>query len=239
MYRNFILKTGLVALLCTSGFSNTNAQMKSAPTKKPYFSTGIDGYILSTTLKQHSGQSTTLSTPRFTGFVNVGVNLNYDFNKNVGLFTGLNVKNIGFIEKYSTPDSTVKRRVYTFGIPLALKLGDVKYGSYFIVGGGIDFPFNYREKGFIKRGDKQKFNEWFSSRTPAGMPYVFIGAHLRPLLTVKLQYYPGNFMNPDFETVVPAGLPGVYPGTFKPYKDYDVKLIMLTLGFDISYYPKK
>jgi hypothetical protein len=220
----------LLLFLCLS--SATHAQKMGNPSHKPYFSTGGDGYILSTSFLQKPGASTKPTTPRFTALVNIGLNINYDFTKRMGVYAGLNIKNIGFIEKLENPDSTVKRRVYTFGIPVALKIGDVKYGSYFLVGGGVDFPFNYREKGFVKRSDKTKFNEWFSDRTPAAMPYVFVGVHLRPLLAVKVQYYPLNFMNSDYSYRDASG------SLQTPYRDYNVQLLMLTAGFDISYRPK-
>ncbi len=198
------------------------------PVQKLYLSSGIDGYVLSTaSLTKHDVSKMTI--PRFTAFFHVGVNANYDFNKNFGLFTGVNIKNIGFIEK--TGDVTTKRRVYTAGIPLALKLGNVRHGHYFMLGGGVDFPFNFKEKTYVKRSDKEKFNEWFSDRTPAVMPYVFVGAHVHPGLAVKLQYYPTNFLNADYSEAIEGGF-------YKPYADYDVKLMMLTLSFDISYYPK-
>lgn len=224
-------KTLLYTTLALLSWTTSNAQKLNTPlpTRKPYISTGMDGYILSTTLKQKAGEDLTFSTPRFTAFFHLGANINYDFNKNVGVFTGLNIKNIGFIEKINGTDSTIKRRVYTFGIPVGLKLGNVKHGSYLMLGGGVDFPFNYKEKGFVKRNDKAKFNEWFSNRTPAAMPYVFVGAHLRPMFAFKLTYYPSNFMNPNYELA----------NNDKPYANYDVQLVSLTFGFDISYRPKK
>lgn len=209
------------------------AQQMDRPAHKLYVSTGAEGFILSTTVQQKMGEATHLSTPRFTGLVNIGLNVNFDFTKRAGIYAGLSIKNIGFIEQFSNPDSTVKRRVYAFGIPMALKLGDVKYGSYLLVGGGVDFPFNYREKGFVKRGDKTKFNEWFSERTPRAMPYFFVGVHLRPAFTFKLQYYPFNFMNSGFSYIDPV------QGFESPYRNYNVKLLMLTAGFDIPYAPKK
>lgn len=194
----------------------------------------MDGLIFSTTLQQRTGQGLDFSTPRFTAFFHIGSNINYDFSDNVGLFTGFNIKNIGFIEKYQLPDSTVKRRVYTFGVPLGIKFGDLRYGSYVYAGGGIDFPFHFKEKGFITRSHKTKTQEWFSSRTPAAMPYVFIGAFLRPVMSIKLQYYPANFLNPDYkERIYTEDGPKIS----RPYEDYDVKLIMLTLGFNIKYRP--
>lgn len=233
-----IFKKLIVPALLLTGIGPVQAQFGTAqqqkmgtPTRRIYLSSGAEGYILSTTVKQQAGGKFELSTPRFTAFVNIGLNLNYDFSKNAGLYTGLHIKNIGFIEKRNNPDSTIKRRVYTFGVPLALKLGDVKYGSYFLIGGGLDFPFNFREKGFVRRGDKTKFNEWFSDRTPRVMPYVFVGVHLRPLLAFKLQYYPLNFMNQDYTYINANGLQ-------TPYAAYDVQLLMLTAGFDIPYRPK-
>ncbi len=225
-----LLTTALLSLgICTMTQAQST-QMKSV--NKPYWSTNIDGFILSTTIGSNAPVSgNSLTTPRFTGFLHIGANINYDFSNSVGIFTGINIKNIGFIEKYNNPDSTVKRRVYTFGIPLGFKFGNLKYGSFIIAGGGVDFPFNYKEKGFVDRGDKDKFNEWFSSRTPAVMPYVFVGAVLRPMMSIKLQYYPSNFMNTNYTTTVGNT-------TVAPYKGYDVKLIMLTLGFDINYRPR-
>ncbi len=233
MNKRFTLRSlllfGLICGYTSALFAQEKAQTPERPARKVYLSTGMDGYILSTSYLKKSFASEKLTTPRFTGFFHIGVNVNYDFSKKAGLFAGVSIKNIGFIEKFSNPDSTVKRRVYTIGIPVGLKLGNVTHGSYFLVGGGVDFPFNYKEKGFVKRSDKVKFNEWFSSRTPAVMPYVFIGAHLRPMFTAKLQYYPLNFLNTDFTE---AG------SMLKPYFGYDVKLIMLTFGIDISYRPK-
>src|SRR6185312_6277682 len=106
------------------------------------------------------------------------------------------LKNVGFIEKRA--DTTIKHRTYNLGIPIGLKFGNMRDRSYFFLGAGCDAPINYREKEFIKRGDKQKFNEWFSDRTPALMPYVFAGVSMAPGLTLKLQYYLNNYMNPDF-----------------------------------------
>lgn len=202
--------------------------------KKFYWSTGMDGYILSTSMMQKTGADNKLTTPRFTGFFHIGVHLNHDFSNSSGIYAGLNIKNIGFIEKYTNPDSTVKRRVYTLGIPVGLKFGNLGKGNYLLVGGGVDFPFNYKEKGFIKRSDKTKFNEWFSDRTARVMPYVFIGAHFRPLFSFKLQYYPVNFLNQDYTETA-----GITPVAIQPYKDYKkTQLIMATFGFDMNFRPK-
>lgn len=242
MKNNYMLKTAAVATMLAFT-SNAIAQeseakeelkatkqmmMKAPDIGKVYLTSGMDGNILSTAFMSMNGGDTKLTTPRFTTFFHIGTNFHYNFSTSFGIFTGVGIKNIGFIEKFDSPDSTVKRRVYTIGIPVGIKIGNMTEGSYFMLGGGIDMPFNFKEKGFIKRNDKVKFNEWFSSRTPAIMPYVFLGTRLRPGFIFKLQYYPGNFLNPDFKAADGS----------TPYAGYDVQLTTLSFGFNIPYRPK-
>jgi hypothetical protein len=207
------------------------AQMPKRPTHKVYLSTDFDIFLLSSSILDKGGSSK-LTPVRFTAIPFLGININYDLGKNFGLYTGVNIKNTGFIEKLHNPDSTIKRRAYTIGLPLGIKIGDVKYGNYVVLGVGADFPFNYKEKGYIRRGDKIKFNEWFSDRAVRVMPYAFIGAHLMPVLTLKFQYYPTNFLNQNYTTTNSLGQ------TIKPYEDYNVSTIMFTAGIDIPFSPK-
>src|SRR5690606_16411381 len=116
-------------------------------------------------------------------------------------------------------------RVYALGVPLAIKLGNLKERKFIFAGGGADLALNYKEKGFVNRGDKTKFHEWFSDRTPALMPYLFVGASVDPGLTLKVQYYPGNFLNPEFTPR--SGL--------QPYAGYHVHLFFVSLGVDLHY----
>ncbi|XZF16397.1 hypothetical protein ACTHGU_09670 [Chitinophagaceae bacterium MMS25-I14] len=198
------------------------------PVQRAYFTSGIDGMILSTSSMAKTGQSSELTTPRFSYFFNMGTYVNFDFGRHFGMYTGLDIKNLGFIEKVKGTDSTIKRRTYNLGIPLGIKIGNLAKRNYLLIGGGIDIPFNYKEKGFVKRGDKDKFNEWFSQRTPAIMPYLFVGAHIAPGISGKIQYYPGNFLNPDFEETKENV-------KSTPYKGYDVHLLMVSVGFDIKH----
>ena len=196
-----------------------------------YLATQMDGYILSTAMyKDIKVANSNIGTPRFTAFLHIGATAHYNFNSHVGLFSGLGIKNIGFIEKFDNNDSTVKRRVYTIGLPLGLKVGNM-YGTYGMIGGGVDFPFHFKEKGFVKRSNKVKDGEWFGQQTASVMPYVFVGAHFKPGLNVKLQYYPTNFMNPDYVKTVNNV-------SSTPYAGYNVNLAMVTLGIDIPYRPK-
>ncbi|RYG43789.1 MAG: hypothetical protein EOO01_20700 [Chitinophagaceae bacterium] len=226
-------KFTLLFLLTLSIVAGAAAQMMpKRPAKKVYISTDFDLFLLSSSILEKPGMDRKLTVPRFTAKPFLGINFNYDFGSSVGIFTGVSIKNMGFIEKFDNPDSTVKRRVYTIGAPLGIKIGDVKYGGYVILGVGADFPFHYKEKGYIKRNNKTKTGEWFSDRTPHVMPYAFIGAHLVPILTVKLQYYPANFLNQDYVSTDASG------NTVKPYAGYNVSTLMVTAGIDIPYSPR-
>ncbi len=205
--------------------------MKPLPPKKFYIGNSLDGGIFSTSISSKPGTDKELTTLRFTYFINFGFDFNYDFTNHFGAFTGIGIKNIGFIEKFPALDSTVKRRVYTLGVPVGLKFGNLNKRFLGFIGGGADLALNYREKGFIKRGDKEKFNEWFSDRTELIMPYVFAGVSVKPGITFKLQYYPQNFFNTDYTM-------GAGTTVVKPYAGYTTNLILLSLGMDIHYNKK-
>lgn len=199
---------------------------EAGPTRRWYASNSFDGAIFSSAVFEKPGDNRRLlPTVRFS-MLNIGYHFNYDFDEHFGFFTGLGIKNLGFIEKVA--DSTIKRRVYTIGIPIGFKLGNLQKRHYGFVGGGIDAPFNYREKGFVRRSDKDKFSEWFSDRTPDFMPYLFAGFSYGGGTTLKLQYYPGNFFNPEYNETND----GI---TTYPYRGYSAHIICITLGLDIHY----
>lgn len=165
--------------------------------------------------------------PRFTLFFNVGTNFNYDLGNSFGLFTGINIKNIGLITK-ENDSIKLKRRVYTLGVPIGFKIGDVKKGRFFFFGGAeCDLAFNYKEKQFQDGMKKKKFNEWFSDRTPLLMPSVFAGIRAYPGFGLKVQYYLNDFFNHDFTQTVGGA-------KVKPYEQLEAKLLFVTLSYDFG-----
>ena len=192
---------------------------------------GGDGPLLSFGDIKYAGEHVR-NIPRFTIFFNVGNNFNYDFGKNFGIFTGMNIKNIGLISK-DNDSVKLKRRVYTFGIPLGFKIGDLKGGSFFFfAGGSYDMAFNYKEKRFLNGDKVHKFNEWFSDRTPIFMPSVFAGVRFAPGFGLKLQYYPNDFFNKDYKETSN----GV---TTYPYKDVTSKMFYATISYDFRGAPSQ
>lgn len=200
--------------------------------KRFYMGNGYDFFMFSSAILSKPGQSTKLTTLRFTGVVNLGLNFHYDPNKHLGFFTGISLKNLGLIDKWTDPitgkKTTSKNRVYTIGVPLGIKVGDMRNRNFVFAGGGIDIPFNYRIKNFTEgnRYNKEyKNSEWFSDKTARIMPYIFVGGSIDPGIIIKAQYYPSNFFNEDY----------VGPSNTKPYAGYKANIFSLSLSVDIHY----
>ncbi len=167
-------------------------------------------------------------TLRFSYILNLGFTFNYNISRHFGVYTGIDIKNIGFIEKVSA--TTIKRRTYNLGAPIGVRIGNMRAKrAYLFMGGGADLALNYKEKQFVIRNQKSpKFNEWFSERTPMIMPYMFAGFAFNRGITIKAQYYPNNFLNPGFITNAGA----------TPYYGYDVQLFMVSVGMGVPAFKK-
>lgn len=217
--------TGLQAQDSTNAKKRVSYHFHFYAPAKPrtgYITAGGNGPLLSFADVSNAGQHVR-NIPRFTLFFNVGTNYNYDFSNNFGIFSGLNIKNIGLITK---PNDSVKlkQRVYTLGVPLGIKIGNMRNGFFFFAGGEYDLAFNYKEKYFLDGDKKSKFNEWFSDRTPLLMPSVFAGIRFQPGFGLKVQYYLNDFYNKDYTQTVN----GVKE---QPYKDMKAKMIFVTLSY--------
>ena len=150
---------------------------------------------------------------RFTPFFHTQHHLNLDLGNNIGLFTGLGIRNIGVItEDYyqnigflgidnTHPDfnknTKMKRRSYSLGFPVALKLGSFR--DHFFLFGGYEWEwmFHYKQKLFLE-GNKYKFREWTSDRVNPWIPSFFAGIQFPQGFRLKFKYYLDDFLNPDF-----------------------------------------
>lgn len=230
-----ILFFGLICWVSTS-FAQTKGAPKSRriinytppaeryhPVHGVYMAGGGDGSILSfATVKENGDRINNL--PRFSLFFNIGSTANYDFSNNAGFFSGLNLKNIGFITREN--DTKIKRRVYTLGIPAGLKFGSFNDDFFFYLGGQYELAFNYKEKHFINGKKVMKFNEWFSDRTPLLMPSLFAGVKMHNF-NVKVQYYPDNFFNTSF-TETKGGIIN------KPYENMKAHMFFVSFGYSFK-----
>lgn len=215
----------IFVLLTASLFAqsdSTQGSYSSEPKKKKWYSTrGGDAALVSFSNVSRNGTALN-NIPRFTFFLNGGVNFNTDFNNNIGFFTGYSGKNLGVI--YDSSDHVrFKHRVLMLGVPVGFKVGNLKKGNFIFFGGQADFAYNFKEKRFVDGEKVSKFNEWFSKRTPIFMPSVFAGFRTNKKVGLKVQYFPNNFFKPGFEK-----------NGVKPYSGMSASVFFLTLSYDFS-----
>ena len=137
---------------------------------------------------------------RYTIVLNIGQYTHIDFSNTIGLYTGLAVRNVGFIYDTDIPTKTI-RRSYTLGVPLALKIGMFDKHAYIFGGGEYELLFHYKGKRWDsneRSGTKYKDSEWFSSKTKRFVPAVFGGIQFPGGFNIKYKYYLDHFLNTNF-----------------------------------------
>lgn len=162
---------------------------------------------------------------RWAPVINLESFLNRDLNRNFGLFTGIGVRNVGYIyDNYTDPSSQAnykkKFRSYNVGIPLGVKIGDLD--NFFFYGGyEVEFPFLYKEKT-IENGDKTNtITGWFSHRQELVQHGFLVGFQLPRGLNVKFKYYLSEFHNQNYTDAF-----GI-----KPYAGLESNIFYFSLNF--------
>lgn len=183
-------------LLAGSGFSQT----------KKYWTSGGE-MIFSFASIDDNGRSES-AVIRWSPWFNLQSLYNVDMGEHFGLFTGITIRNIGFIydqyRVYNDPEdpgsySTVKKkfRSYNVGVPVGFKLGNLK--KAFVYGGyEFELPINYKEKTFVGDRKDDKFNVWFSDRQEQFQHGFLVGIQLPYGANIKFKYYLSNFHNMDY-----------------------------------------
>lgn len=200
---------------------STHAQVKT------FFGSGIDWAIGSAVF-----EDTLFTTvePRLSWWFNFSEYFHIHFNDYFGMFTGAGVRNIGFIANYSDTTYTKRKyRVYAFNIPLGFKIGNIaeKKGFFVLLGGDLNVPIHYKEKWFDGKKRIEKISEWFSKRTEILMPSAFVGFSFKNS-TIRIHYYPLNFMNKDFSFTSQGQ-------TIKPYRHMNKSnLILVEIGYSLT-----
>ncbi|MCD4723323.1 MAG: hypothetical protein K8R63_00675 [Bacteroidales bacterium] len=199
---------------------NARAQNNS----KTYFTTGGE-FIFSFASIDNKGDEGG-NVMRFNAFLNLQGMLNHDFNNTLGIFTGLAIRNVGFI--YNNPETGLKKkyRTYNIGIPVGFKLGAMNK-THLYAGYEIEFPTNYKEKTFHNERKDDKFNVWFTSRVPTIYNTVFVGIQFRYGINLKFKYYLTNFFNQSYTEVNNDGI------TEQPFKDIDVRIFYVSLNINL------
>lgn len=150
---------------------------------------------------------------RFTIFFHTQQMINLDLNDHIGIYSGFAIRNVGLITEdlyqnvgFSGIDNThpnwnkntkVKRRSYSLGFPLALKVGSFDKNFFFYAGGEYEWMFHYKQKLFID-DNKTKFTEWTSDRVNPWVPSLFAGIQFPQGFNLKFKYYMDDFLNQNF-----------------------------------------
>jgi hypothetical protein len=206
-------KTTLLLALLFVVITKSNAQNNGA-NKNITFSGGIESNLLQFA-EFEQGNKEIGTIPRYTYFFNMGFDVNFKTTRHLQVFTGLNMKNIGLIARYS--DSLrEKHRVYTVGAPFGFKLHDAKNKVIFKTGVDISMAFNYKKKTIVNN-TKTKSNEYFSNRTALFFPSVFAGLSVHGV-SVTANYYLNNFFNPLHSSV----------------SNWDARLFTLGIGLNMN-----
>jgi hypothetical protein len=183
----------LVIILLALG---SNAQVKN---KKVYGSFSLEMIFSFATINNQD--YTQGNIMRWAPVINPQSMVNIDFGKNFGLYTGLAIRNVGFIyEKPIELDSNntkYKYRTYNLGIPVGFKIGNLKK-MFFFAGYEVEFPFAYKEKHFVNEEKIYKEVIWFSDRVEPVQSSLMAGIQLPYGATIKFKYYLTNFHNRDF-----------------------------------------
>lgn len=163
-------------------------------------------------LNKYPMSALSASNVRFTIFFHLGQYIHYDVNNNIGIYSGLAIRNVGMITDETLPQTVtltsqpvnysnynIVRRQYMLGVPLALKLGSFKDHFYFIAGGEFELAFVYKEKywtdTFDRSGAKTKSVTWLGSQTPLFIPSVFGGVQFPGGFNLKFTYFLTDFLN--------------------------------------------
>ena len=140
---------------------------------------------------------------RFAPVINMQTLINYDMNSQVGFFSGIGIRNVGYIyDNYkttTTPVSTYKKkfRSYNIGIPVGIKFGKLD-GTFFYAGYEVELPVLYKEKTFDGGDKTDKITGWFSNRQELFQHGFLAGVQLPYGLNLKFKYYLSEFHNQDY-----------------------------------------
>ena len=206
--------------------------------QKPVYVSVSTEMIFSFATVENSKGNTGGNIMRWAPVFNPQVMFNYDIKNTFGLFTGLAIRNVGFI--YENPDDTIatrkfKYRTYNLAIPFGFKIGKLNKAMFF-AGYEMEFPFVYKEKQFINETKEVKDVIWFSDKVEKFQQSVMAGIQLPYGATIKFKYYFTNFHNRNYVATVNGAL-------VKPY-DLKTNIFYFSIAWNVfsrmhEYGPKK
>jgi hypothetical protein len=179
------------------GYSNRNA--KRYKDKNYYTVAGVEGALVQfadwqgPVFRDANGKAIDVKMiPRFSYFFNMGTDYNYQLDKNLSVFAGLNLRNVGLIMELDSIKR--KHRVYTLGVPVGFRIHSKDRKTWFRLGVDFGWAVHYKLKWFIDNKKEDKFSEWFSDKTATFMPSAFAGLAIGKI-SLSTNIYLRNFFN--------------------------------------------
>ena len=196
---------------------------------KPYWSSASEFIFSFGMVEDDNLDSDPSSILRFSMFFHFQEQMHIDLSDKVGIFTGFGVRNVGMINDIEYMGETIKlkQRSYSFGIPIALKLGNMKDRNYIALGAEAELMFNYKQKAFYD-DTKYKKTSWFSDRTNLINPSVFMDINFKKGAYVRFKYYLLDFLNGDKQSLSVDGVD-------IPYSPEKSQLFYIALGLNLSH----
>ena len=191
-----------------------------------YWSSGSEMIFSFASIDDNGSESGNIM--RWSPVLNLQGMFNYDVSKNFGLFTGIAVRNVGYIYNNYTfmengQEITVKKkfRTYNLGVPIGIKLGNLK--KIFLYGGyDFELPFHYKEKTF-RDEKKDKFSAWFSNRVEQFQHAFIVGIQFPHGANIKFKYYVSSFHNQSY----------IETNGNKPYEGLNANVFYISLNYNL------
>jgi hypothetical protein len=233
-----IIKTiafSLAILLASGAYAQDTKNTSGAQQKPIYVSLSAEMIFSFATIDNQGNEGGNIM--RWAPVFNPQMMFNYDISHVFGLFTGLAVRNVGFIYKnpLDSNNTKFKFRTYNLGIPVGFKIGKMDKVMFF-AGYEMEFPFVYKEKRFVNESKEDVDVIWFSDKVEHFQQSFMAGIQLPYGATIKFKYYFTNFHNRDYVAMVN----GV---ATRPY-DFKDNVFYFSLGWNVfsrlhDYDPKK
>lgn len=221
--KSFFFTISFIALIAVSNKAYSQTNTYSVSGGEIIFSGGDMKYTSDFT--DSYPEAGIVSQPvRFTAFFHIQQFWHVDFNNSIGFFTGVGLRNVGMISDEVLPtrisdeynssnpytgeyfNAKIIRRSYTFGIPLAVKLGSFKDHLNIYAGGEMEWAFHMKEKywkGHSRSGGKSKpvsgGGGWFPKQITTFQPSTFVGMQFPGGINLKFKYYLENFLNHGYK----------------------------------------
>jgi hypothetical protein len=135
---------------------------------------------------------------RFSLFPHIQQQYHFNFNKTFGIYFGISLINIGFRNEFTHENQNttfeLRQRALAFGIPLAVKLGNMKNGNFIALGATAEIMTQYKYK-YYYQGEKTKNTAWFSDKVNIFNPSVFVDLRNNTGGYIRLKYYLFDFLS--------------------------------------------